>query len=120
MSVREEVEVALKELLLPELGEIKKVQIELSTRLNEVNKIIRRIGQHFPRTDFDTVDDLQVAGATKEQAHALVRARYEISQASKAHLGETGLKVEGDLTTAGFTPELAETIVGYMKDRLAS
>lgn len=47
---------------------------------------------------------------------AIVKAKYAISQASKADLDKVGLKVEDDLKAAGFTTELSEVIVKLMKD----
>lgn len=118
MSVKEEVEGALKELLLPELQEIKQGLADLKENLDEITKRVGRIGR--PKDDFDHLEDLQAGGLTEEQAMTLVRAKYAISQAAKADLDEVGIKVEGDLKGVGFNPKMAQTIVDYMKDRLAS
>ena len=118
MSVKEEVEVALKELVLPEFEEIKQRQAELKERLDEVIKRVDRVGR--PLNDFDHIDDLQAAGMTKEQAWGIIQAKYEMKRARKANLEETALKVEGDLEAVGFNPKKAIAIVELIKDWLAA
>ena len=111
MSVREEVKAALKDILLQELTEIKKGLADLTMRLD---KVIGRMGR--PKDDFEHIEDMQAAGASYEQAVAIVKAKHAISQASKADLDKVGLKVEDDLKATGFTTELSQVIVKLMKD----
>lgn len=119
MPVKEEIMAALNELVLAKLAEIEKGQEELKASLDELIKRVKRIGR--PQNDFDDLEDLQAAGFSHEQAVAVVRARYEIKQSTKAELDEVGFKVEGELKAAGFLPEKAKVIVNLMKDfRLSS
>jgi hypothetical protein len=118
MTVKEEVEVALKDVLLPELTEIKKRLADLKASLDAVMEGVKSVGRS--KDDFDHLEDLQAAGLPREQAEALIRAKYKMNQAAKADLNDVGLQVEGYLKDAGFNPKLAQTIVNYMKDRLAA
>ncbi len=115
MSDKEEVMAALNELLVPELAEIKRGLADLNAGLNKVIKKVERIGR--PLNDFDHLEDLQEAGMSREQAEALIRAKYEISRAANDNVEEVGLKVEGDLKAAGFSAEMAKPIVDLMKER---
>ena len=100
------------------MTEIKKSLTDLKASLDAVMKSVKRVGRS--QDDFDHLEDLQSAGLPKEQAEALIRAKYKMNQAAKADLDDVGLQVEGYLKDAGFNPKMAQTIVDYMKDRLAA
>lgn len=118
MTIKEEVEVALKEVLLPELAGMRKSLADLKASLDAVMERVRRVSR--PQDDLDYLKDLQDAGLPNGQAEALIRAKYRMKQAAKDNFDDVGLQVEGYLKDAGFNPKMAQIIVDYMKDRLAS
>ncbi|MHB8067339.1 MAG: hypothetical protein ACYDIC_05505 [Desulfobaccales bacterium] len=65
----------------------------------------------------DHIEDMQAAGASYEQAVAIVQAKHEMFRAAKAALDEVSHKVEGDLKTVGVTSKLSQALVACLKDK---